>query len=150
MAHKILDAVDEVKEKLTDNEYKNIVESVRDLHEKTTQEEVPDFGRNIVESAAERYREGQMTRGEYDDIVESVTQVQQQPDEIYTYLFDRNLHPRSVIGQEPSFPFGPSRILKGEKPDGTEATACMLIFGLLLSVIFTIISIHFDWRFPMF
>lgn len=132
MAHKILDAVDEVKEKLTDNEYKNIVESVRDLHEKTTLEE--DFGCNIVESAAERYRESQMMRAEYDD----------------TYLFDRNLHPRSVLDQELSFPFGPSRILKGEKPDITEATSCMLIFGLLLSVIFTIISIHFDWRFPMF
>lgn len=95
MAHKILDAVDEVKEKLTDNEYKNIY-------------------KNIVDE------------------------------------MNRNLDPRSVIGQEHSFPFGPSRILKGEKPDITEAGACMFIFGLLLSVIFTIISIHFDCGFPRF
>lgn len=32
MTHKIINAVDEVKEKLTDNEYKNIVESVAELH----------------------------------------------------------------------------------------------------------------------
>lgn len=37
MAHKIIDAIDEVKEKLTDNEYKNIVELVAKTYKVETE-----------------------------------------------------------------------------------------------------------------
>lgn len=43
MAHNLIDAIDEVKQKLTDSEYKNIVDLVAELHKKDSKPQQPQI-----------------------------------------------------------------------------------------------------------